>query len=100
MTYKDLKEIIDQMTPVQLNREAFVIDQEERCQERISFSIRSLCRLGSEKASKLIPGGTKLIDRDQLISKLRYESSFLNTDDIMDIVLGMTNDPDQYYILF
>ena len=100
MTYKDLKEIIDQMTPLQLNREAFVIDQKECCQERIPFSIRSLCQLGSEKASKLIPGGVKLIDRDQLISKLRHESSFLNTDDIMDIVLDMTNDPDQYYILF
>lgn len=100
MTYKDLKEIIDQMTPAQLNKEAFVVDQEECIQERIPFSIRFLCLSGSEEAKKLLPGGVVKIDRDQLISKLRYKSPCLSADDVMGIVQEMINDPDQYYILF
>lgn len=100
MTYKDLKEIIDQMTPDQLDKEAMVIDSEECCQERTPFSVRFLCRSGSEEANKLMPEGIKLIDKYRLIDKLKYESSFLSMDYIMDLVQGMINDPDQCYILF
>ena len=100
MTYKDLKDIIDQMTPEQLNKEAKIIDYDECCQERFPFPVRFLCQSGSEEADKLLPGGVKSIDRDQLINKLRYESSFLNVDDITTLIQGMTDDTDQYYILF
>ena len=99
MTYKDLKDIIDQMTPAQLNKEAFVVDQEECIQDSLPFSIRFLCQSGSEEANKLLPGGIK-IDRDQLISKLKYESLALSLDDVINLVKGMIDDPDQYYILF
>lgn len=99
MTYKDLKDIIDQMTPVQLNREALIIDQEECLQDRIPFTIRFLCRSGSEEANKLLPEGIK-INRDQLINKLKYKSQFLSLDNVIDTVQEMTDDPDQYYLLF